>query len=643
MARIRILAIALFAAVLFPLATHAQEAFVIDDFTSDIQIHADSSLTVTETIATTFSEQKHGIFRDIKGDGLEINVTHVTDENGNPLTYDIESWSGGPRIRIGDANKTVLGAQTYKITYDVKGLMRFFDDHDEVYWNATGTEWPVPITKAKAVLHLPDSAVGKKLQSKCYTGAEGSTEENCLFSQDKAKTQAIFETNAPLDSNSGLTVVLGLPVGSVERPASLSIKSSIAGASVLIDNQSRCKTDCTLPSLKAGQHKVEVKKFGYSGPGARTVTLVAGQSAEETFDLKKQWWLEALDYFLKYFLYFLAALVVLEPAITWWRKGRDAKGKTQGVIVPQYDPPDKLIPAEMGTLVDETADLRDLSATIIDLAVRGYLKIVVLPKALGILFKEDDYELVRLDKPKPGDPGLSAFETKYMNALFESKTTQKISDLQFKFYTHLPDLKSKLYDNLVDKGYFTRSPEAVRGIYIAKGAAPLFGLAMFLKFFPFTPFVILFSITLALNGILTIIFSNYMPAKTALGTEAYEHILGFKEYLTIAEKDRLKWQENENLFYKFLPFAMTLGIAEKWSKAFKDSFAQPPDWYQGGGAGPFYPMAFTHSLNTFTGKAGSAFASTPGGHSGGGWSGGGSGFSGGFSGGGGGGGGGGSW
>jgi uncharacterized membrane protein len=410
---------------------------------------------------------------------------------------------------------------------------------------------------------------------------------------------------------------------------------------VYLDGEKRCETDCILPYLMAGAHKVEVKKTGYSAPDGRTVALIAGQSAEETFDLRQKWWLAVLAYLL----IALAGLVAFEPAITWWRKGRDTKGKTQGVIIPRYEPPDQLTPAEMGTLVDEKADLRDLSSTIIDLAVRGYLKIVVLPKTIGILFKEDDYELVKSEKPKAGDRGLNPFELEYMSALFGSKASKKVSELQNKFYTHLPDLKKKLYDSLIKKGYFTRSPETVRGIYFAKALILLFCLSFLVGLLSAIPFLAFFAPAAVINALLSLVFAKYMPAKTAKGSDAYDHVLGFREYLTIAEKDRLKWQENENLFYQFLPFAMTLGIADKWSKAFKDTFSKPPDWYQGGVAGPFHPAAFTHSLNSFTSKTGSSFTSKPSGNgsSRGGWSSGGSGFSGGFSGGGGGGGGGGSW
>jgi uncharacterized membrane protein len=127
-----------------------------------------------------------------------------------------------------------------------------------------------------------------------------------------------------------------------------------------------------------------------------------------------------------------------------------------------------------------------------------------------------------------------------------------------------------------------------------------------------------------------------MPQKTDNGMRAYEHILGFKLYLKTAEKDRIHFQEKEHLFYKFLPYAMTLGIAKKWSRTFGDIFKNPPNWYEGE-KGDFHLPVFVSSLNSVSSQIKSTFASRPSS------SGGGSGFSGGFSGGGFGGGGGGSW
>ncbi len=638
MNRIRTFLLTLLTVAIFPLAAHAQEAYTINRFQTDLAIQADSSVTVTETIAVTFSEPRHGIYRDIKATDLNLNILSVTDEKGAPRPYSQESWAYGPRIRIGDANVTVTGAQTYVITYTVKGAMTFFDDHDELYWNATGNEWAVPIEAAETTATFPDSAKNKPIRLKCYTGPEGSTDELCKYQINKTGTQATFDTDGALDPYSGLTVVIGLPPNTVTRPTQLSVTSNVKGASVLLNGKLACKTDCTINPLDPGTYSVAVKKYGYGSPKPRTLTLQSNQAATENFELQVAWWYA----FGLWALWILAGLIALEPIITYWKKGRDAKGT--GVIVPQYDAPDKMRPAEMGTLYDERADLRDLSATIVDLAVRGYLQIKVLPKALGLVFKEDDYELIRLDKPKPGDPGLSEFEKKYMDSLFGSGTHKKISELKYKFYEKLPDLKKSLYDSLTKSGYFVSSPTNVRAAYFGKAVMVFIFFVILSSYLsnalPPESSIRLMAFALLINAILTAAFAFFMPRKTAKGTEAYEHILGLKMYITIAEKDRLKFQEKENIFYTLLPYAMTLSIADKWSKAFKDTFAQPPDWYVGG-TGPFRPMIFVGDLGKFSNHMGTAMTSMPQGHSSGGFHS--SGFSGGFSGGGFGGGGGGSW
>jgi len=629
---------------------------VINDFNTDITIHENAKIMVTETIATTFSEDRHGIYRDIRSDGLQINILTVTDEKGYPRTYTEESWSGppersggssdragGPRIRIGDADKLINGAQTYQITYEAENAMGFFEDHDELYWNATGTGWATAIESAHATVQLPSKAKGQKIQLKCYTGAYGSTVQDCDALYNPRSNTASFKANNPLYSYQGLTLVVGFPVGVLERPAGIRVNSNVKGASARLNGESFCNTPCEITPLESGTYSVMVSKFGFSTSEPKTFNLKAGEWTDAFFELKTAWW-----FFPLYSLAFiLLALIAFEPIITYIKKGRDAKGR--GTIIPEYEAPDHLRPAEMGTLVDEQADLRDLSSTIVDLAVRGYLKIKVLPKALGLLFKEDDHELIRIDKPKPNDPGLTDFEEKYMTAIFNVGTTRKVSALFNQFYKDLPDLKKSLYKRVTEKGYFAKSPDQIRTGYLIKGigftAFAFIALQFVLPFGLAAPrslflFLAFFLAALLANGALTLIFSHFMPRKTSQGRLAYEKVLGFKQYLTVAEKDRLKFQENENLFYTFLPYAMTLGIADKWSKAFKDVFQKPPEWYEGG-SGPFHPSVFIHDLGRFSGHMNSAMVSTPRGSSSGGFHS--SGFSGGFSGGGGGGGGGGSW
>jgi len=133
-----------------------------------------------------------------------------------------------------------------------------------------------------------------------------------------------------------------------------------------------------------------------------------------------------------------------------------------------------------------------------------------------------------------------------------------------------------------------------------------------------------------------LIFSPFMPKRTKKGTEAYWHILGFKEYINTAEKYRAQFYEKENIFEKYLPYAIIFGLADKWAKAFEGIYNRPPSWYEGDFGPRFTTLVFVNSVSRSLSSANSAFVSRPGG--------GGSGFGGGgFSGGGGGGGGGGSW
>jgi uncharacterized membrane protein len=146
-----------------------------------------------------------------------------------------------------------------------------------------------------------------------------------------------------------------------------------------------------------------------------------------------------------------------------------------------------------------------------------------------------------------------------------------------------------------------------------------------------------------ISGIIMFIFSMFMAQKTVKGTKTLEKILGFKEFLQVTEKERLKFHNPPKMvpevFEKFLPYAMVLGVENKWADNFKNIYNQEPSWYEGYSNHTFSAVLLANSLHNFSSSSQSVFVSQP--HSS--ASGGGSGFSGGGSGGGFGGGGGGSW
>jgi uncharacterized membrane protein len=323
----------------------------------------------------------------------------------------------------------------------------------------------------------------------------------------------------------------------------------------------------------------------------------------------------------------------------WYRKGRDPR--VREAVTVTYEPPKIenrfLTPAEVGTLLDEKLDPRDITSTIVGLAVKGYIQIEEVKKE-GLIFDKSDYYLKKLKEP---DGALGSFEADLMTRLFSFAPSRlSVSSLKNKFYKDLPSLKKTLYGELVKNKYFLVSPEKVRNLYILTGILVIMiGGFVLAFFFPDTMWKGF--IASGLTGLPILLFGRHMPAKTRAGAQAYMAILGFQEFMNRAEKDRLERMGDKDLFSKYLPYAIALDVADNWAEAFEGIYQEPPPWYVSpGGFRTFHPVSFTRSMNTVTSNLGSAMFSAPRGSSGGG----GGGFGGGGSSGGGfGGGGGGSW
>ena len=137
------------------------------------------------------------------------------------------------------------------------------------------------------------------------------------------------------------------------------------------------------------------------------------------------------------------------------------------------------------------------------------------------------------------------------------------------------------------------------------GAMPV---AAFLGMAPF-PFILAGILT----GAIICVFGWFMPARTATGARTLEGVLGFEDFLAHVESDRFnRMIKTPEMFEKFLPFAMALGVERNWSKAFQNIYTQPPSWYQGGSFGSsFYPYMFVNNLNTMSSAASSVMTSAP--------------------------------
>ncbi|MBU0625695.1 DUF2207 domain-containing protein [Patescibacteria group bacterium] len=549
----------------------------VTSFSADIVVSLDGTISVTERIDYYFSQPRHGIYRDLPvryelDDGREVIIPLevVSVEGGS---YELERSRSMIRIRIGDPQQTITGQQSYEIKYIASGALRYFIDHDELYWNVTGNDWSVPLRRVAARVYLPDGAATESLKLACYTGPYGSVANDCLYHR--------LSDGASFAADDALTVVVGWrPTGLIAR----------------------------LEPLRPTFWSDYIQPYG--------LPILLGL---------------LLPLFVFIFMY-----------RKWQQQGRDPVGR--GTLVVQYDPPADLTPAEVGVLMDERADIRDISATIVDLAVRGYLKIIAQPKKL---LASQDYEFVRL-KDFIGDSGLRSHEQEILQVMFGGGTSITLKNLisRHKFHAKLSDLKEKLYEQLETKGFFPHNPNRIRQKYRGLGLvlfmiAFCFGVLVFPGWGAGSIFVYLtmLALSIAVSGIIIAGFGLVMPCKTSAGVQAFEHARGFRLYLNQAEKYRLEWQEKENIFEKFLPYAMVFDVADHWTKAFKDMALPPPKWFEGQTfvAGHFEAGRFLSAMVGLESGLMRAVSSSPQKSSRG------SGFSGGSSGGGGGGGGGGSW
>ena len=548
----------------------AQErSLVIEKFDATIKVNADASLDITEAITPRFTGHWNGIFRTIPIEyrtpqgfnwTIRFDLVSVTDDQGNELKVEksrerhylkLKIWVPGAE----DATRHVV------LKYRAKNGLRFFDDHDELYWNVTGDEWEVPIEKATSTIELPSGAQGVRAIS--FNGAYGATDKDALIT--KSGTSVHLEMPHPLAFHEGMTAVVGWNKGVVTAPTAAD------------------------------------KIFGF---------------------LASNWPL-------------IIPIPVFFAMLSVWRKrGRDPR---QLPISVQYDPPEHMTPAEAGTLLDNSADMRDITATLVDLAVRGYIRIEEKEEAkLFGLIKDKEFVFHRL-KGAAEWTSLKEHETAMLGAVFADGPTVALSQLENEFYRSLPGIKNAIFGALIERDCYKARPDSVQGAWIAGAMFVGFGIGVggsaLADNFSMTPLP--FIIAGVLSGLIMAAFGIYMPARTVTGARTLEKILGFEEFMNRVEGDRLRdFVKTPEMFERFLPYAMAFGVEKKWAAAFQDIMREPPRWYAGAGYGQFNASVFSNRLSTMATQASSTMSSSPRSSSG-------SGFSGGSSGGGGGGGGGG--
>ncbi len=507
-------------------------------------VDSDGSARITEKITYQFSGVYHGVYRDIPIDypgpqgsnySLFVKVDQITDAIGNPLKYEKSTKNGFLKLKVTvpgavDASKMVI------FEYSIANVVKFFEDHEEFYWNVTGNDSPLPIEHASAMVFLPENTSGY-LQAQAYSGVYGSKERARAAVQGPVATA---ETDSPLPMHGGLTIDVYIPKDLMKEPGAFT---------------------------KAG-------------------------------------WFVRANPVLSFPLWAFAVMFTF-----WWLKGRDPDPGIS--VAPMYEPPEKMGPAEVGTLVDDRIDPRDITAVMVDLAVRGYIKIVETQHK-GLLFNTKDYDL-QLVKDRATWDGLADYERTMLDRIFATGTTTRVSDLKNHFYTAIPLIKQEVMGALKAKGMYSLDPDSAMsyvGWAVVLVAGP-FALLQWLQVTDFFNAPVLMIVCGIIAVAIIVLFARQLSATSLKGARTKVQILGFQEFMNRVDADRLKRMPPDT-FEKFLPFAMALGVEHRWAKAFEGIIQNPPNWYQGdGGINTFNSIYFVNSLGTMSQTTSAAFVAAP--------------------------------
>ena len=597
--------------------------YVITNFTSEISIEKDTSLSVKETVTVNFPYEKHGIFRNIpviySANGrtirTKLDLISVTDENGAPYKYSLSKYFRSAQIKIGDPDKEIKGIYTYVITYKINKVIQRFDEYDELYWNVTGSEWDTEILHSEVGV---DSTFAEIINAECFAGSFGGSERLCKKEFDKKRSN--FESTTVLGGGKDFTIVVALAKNS----------------------------DLVFPTLWQNILAIVSDNWGYIPSLFPFLFLVY------------VWYKRGRD------KRYIADSIYYKPT--------DAKERDVGILEKShlsfvYHPIKDLTPAEAGTLIDSKVDIHDVIAEIVDLARLGFIEIRKIEKK-KLLKDQIDYAFIKTKKYDNSEElaKLKNHQKYLLKELFRSTVIHKsienaeilfkgsdkhldearkllinrqyvlLSGLKNHFYEGLPVFKTKLYEEMEKESLFYEDPEKVRvkwfGMLVLAEIISGFVLFIFIKttgnYFPF--------ISQAVWSIPAIGFALAMPRRTPKGFSLYQQLKGLSWFL-----GKGKWRyeiAEKNLFIEeILPFAIALGVLKQLAKDMGELDVKPPNYFAGTTI-----AAFSGDLSNFQITTTNSLLSSPQGK----WSGsgswsGGSGFTGGSSGGGFGGGGGGSW
>jgi hypothetical protein len=626
MRRAFLLACTLLLALAAPAAGQSSQdsSIVIRSFDTELRVQPDGAVDVTETLRLAFSGQWRGILRDLslmhntaqgRRQKLDVQLIGATDGAGTALRWEEDdtddSWMRRMRIYIPGARNN---ERTVVIRYRVSNAIRFYfaadstpgaarADFDELYWNATGNAWDLPIERARARIVLPPGV--KPMQWAAYTGSEGSTAREADVAVDSARGVVTFTACRWLEPYEGMTVAAGWPAG------------AIAGRPTRVEMRRAAALRLWPLALPLFAFMFGLRAWRRRGRDPDKLAVVVGYEPPEGITPAEAGTLIDHKAQTRDVISTLTDLAVRGYIGIEEREEKKLLGllKDTDYVFHQRKPREEWSPL----LAHEERFLAGLFSTASEYGpawdeVRATYAEAERAQRTGGRMDSDEIAL------------------RLAHDHSSSHASVRLSALQNKFYAALPGIRDGIYEKLIERGYYRNRPDKVKGHWFAFGIVVLILGLVGAGFAAEEGLAWISAGALAAgtvaSAVVLFVFGSVMPARTEKGARAREAALGFREFLSRVESERYRRMvTSPEMFERFLPYAMAFGVEDRWASAFDDLYREPPEWYSGSGYNNFRASSFTSRMSTLSSSAGSTMSSSPSssGSSGGGSSGGGSG------------------
>ena len=270
----------------------------------------------------------------------------------------------------------------------------------------------------------------------------------------------------------------------------------------------------------------------------------------------------------------LPVLFFLGMLLIWRRRGRDDPSAVYAKYV--SEPPSSLPPGLVGALIDEKVDTKEVIATIVDLARRGYLEITDV-KGEGVFAKP-----TTIFTRKKSFDDLGGFERVVADSLFDTLHPDQVttSDLRNKFHTHVQTIVGQIYEEVVKAGLFFKNPTRVRSRWLGYGflVAVVLGIITAIMALAGAPGWGWFLIGSIVSVIIVWAFAPFMPQRTKTGAQEQRKWEAFRNYLRDLTRFEDMQSAREN-YEKYLPYAIAFGVEKDWTRRFEGLNVPSPDWY----------------------------------------------------------------